>query len=82
MPQFFASVIPAAEEKRIKPSAEEELVHLDPKMLELLKAFRVTRTGSKRGGLHLLKKKSLKRKRSEFKPPHALSTTIRDATSM
>ena len=55
------------------------MVVLDPKMLALLKSFRVTRHGSKRGGLHLLKKKTLKRKRSEFKPVRELSTTIKDA---
>ena len=34
-------------------------------MLQLIKAFRATRHGRKKGGLHLLKKSSLKRKRSE-----------------
>jgi hypothetical protein len=66
VPSFFAKVIPDAEEKRLKPRAEDEMIYLDPKMLSLLKAFRVTWHGSKKGGLHLLKKRSLKRKRAEF----------------
>ena len=79
MPSFFAKVIPDAESKRLIPAAEDEMIVIDPKMMQLIKAFRVTRTGSKRGGLHLLKKSSKKRRRTEFATSHSLSQTIKEA---
>ena len=66
VPGFFAANIAGAHEKRVKPAQEEECVVLDPKIYELLKAFRVNRKGNKKGGLHLLKVKSKKRRRSEM----------------
>ena len=76
VPSFFAKVIPDAESKRLLPAAEDEMIVMDPKMLQLVKAFRVSRTGSKRGGLHLLKKGSRKRKRKDLQVSHEHSTTI------
>jgi hypothetical protein len=48
-------------------------------MHSLIKAFRATRLGRKKGGLHLLKKSSRKRKRAEFAAGHDLSLTVADA---
>ena len=78
-PSFFARVIPAAEEKRIRPRDEDELIHIDPKMLHLLKCFRVTRNGTKKGGLHLLKKNTKKRKRAEYQAGHDLAISVKDS---
>ena len=52
------------------------MIVVDKKMLQLLKNFRATRLGRKKGGLHLLKKCSRKRKRAEFRAGHELSTTV------
>ena len=48
-------------------------------MLQLIKAFRATRHGRKKGTLHLLKRCAKKRKRAEFNATHDLATTIADA---
>ena len=66
VPGFFAQNIAGAHENHILPKAEEELVAVDPKIYQLLKTFRVNRKGNKKGGLHLLKIKSKKRRRSEM----------------
>ena len=79
MPGFFAENIAGAHENRVKPAVEDEAVKIDPKIYELLKAFRVNRKGSKKGGLHMLKVKVKKRKRSEMGESFMLKRTIDEA---
>ena len=55
------------------------MIYLEPKMLALIKSFKMSAQGKKRGGLSLLKKKSRKRKRAEFTAGHPLATTISDS---
>ena len=79
VPSFFQKVIPDAEAARMRPKKEAEIIEVDHKMLQLLKSFRASRLGSKKGGLHLLKKNSKKRRRAEFEAQHELSTSIQEA---
>ena len=80
VPSFFAKVIPDAEAKRQTPKKDDELIVVDPKMVQLIKAFKATRHGTKKGRLHLLKKSSRKRRRAEFEQQHDLSTSILEAS--
>ena len=51
VPSFFTKNILEAEKARNKPNSDEELVYLDPKMLNLIKAFKISKHGKKSGGL-------------------------------
>ena len=80
VPTFFAKVLPEAEEKRQRPNDEKDLIIVEPKMLQLIKAFRATRHGRKKGGLHLLKKSSKKRRRAQFEKEHDLAISVLQAS--
>ena len=55
------------------------MIVIDSKMLSLIKAFKATRHGTKKGRMHMLKKSSKKRRRAEFEQRFELSTSIADA---
>ena len=76
MPAFFPKVLSRCSDVRSKPKKEEEMVLIDPKMLELLQTFKKTRCGAKKGGLHLLKRSSKKRKKPEYEALPELATTL------
>ena len=61
-------MIEGAHEKRIRSTNDEELIHLEPEMYEIIKQVRVQRQGNKKGGMHLMKSGSKKRKRTELGP--------------
>ena len=79
VPGFFAVNIEGAHEHRIKPAQSEECVVMDEMMYELLKTFRCSRKGNKKGGLHLLKAMAKKRRRSEMSEPFQLTKTFDEA---
>ena len=68
VPGFFETNIAEAHEKRIKPKEEKDYVVMDQKMYDLLKTFRISRQGNKKGGLHLMRQGAKKRRRKDLGP--------------